>query len=401
MLGAFFFFSAGLAMGVTAIYALVTGEDIRTEQTIFFLVFGFEGIVLSIAAFVSIQKFINKSSADEETSLSLPGWQIVAFIVIAGIAILTGNLIKEAEPINWIFLPLLTLPAVALPLWIILGLGIQKIPLGARWRTWNILGLGMTLGPFILILLEVFAAIVVLVGVVAYIVLQPELVAEIQSLARQMELIDPNSEAAVRLFLPYLTRPLTIVVALTYFSVIVPAIEEVFKPIGVWLFAARLESSAQGFALGALSGAGYALVETFGVSGQSGEWGSLLFSRIGTGLLHIATSAMMGAAIFMAWRERRYLRLFGTYLLTTALHGIWNASALAYSFSTLMNSFEGTNRFDMIILISMVSMTLLTAAFFAILIVSNRRLQVAKTMDIKDGMITTNVEDDHDKHNTN
>jgi hypothetical protein len=254
-------------------------------------------------------------------------------------------------------------------------LSIRQIPLGARWRAWSVLGLSMTLGPVILVILEIIVAIIFLIGIIAYIVSQPGLVTEIQRLAQQMEFIDPNSEVAVRLLLPYLTRPVTIVTALTYFAVLVPAIEEVFKPLGVWLFASRLESSAQGFAFGALSGAGYALVETFGVSGQAGNWGDLLFSRIGTGLLHVTTSALMGAAIFTAWRERRYLRLFGVYLLAAALHGLWNASALTYSFSDLIDTLEGTTRFNSIHSASLISLSLLTIVFIAILITSNLRFR--------------------------
>ena len=109
-------------------------------------------------------------------------------------------------------------------------------------------------------------------------------------------------------FTTFTGLPGVIVTVLLYISVLVPAIEEIFKPIGVWLFARRLQSAAQGFALGALSGAGYALIETIGVSGQqTGEWASLLFSRIGTGLLHITTSALVGAAIVL-------LIAFGTFV---------------------------------------------------------------------------------------
>src|SRR4030095_3220829 len=126
-------------------------------------------------------------------------------------------------------------------------------------------------------------------------------------------------------------------IALLYIAILVPALEEIFKPLGVWLLAGKLKSPAQGFTLGALSGAGYALIETIGVSSQTVEWASLLFSRIGTGVLHITTSALMGAAIVLAWRERRYLWLLGIYILAVALHGLWNALAITYTFSSLVN----------------------------------------------------------------
>jgi hypothetical protein len=165
------------------------------------------------------------------------------------------------------------------------------------------------------------------------------------------------------------------VIALIYIAVLVPAIEELLKPLGVWLLAGRLDSGAQGFTLGALSGAGYGLIETIGVSAQAGEWASLLFSRIGTGLLHITMSALMGAAIVIAWRERRYLRLIGTYFLAVLLHGIWNAFATLFTFSTLAEFTDQPGRLGTIQPMLIAVMSLLAVVLFVILLVFNRRMR--------------------------
>ena len=162
-----------------------------------------------------------------------------------------------------------------------------------------------------------------------------------------------------------------------YTALFVPAVEELFKPLGVWLLARKLDSPAQGFALGALSGASYALIETIGVSGQGGEWATLLFTRIGTGLLHITTSALMGAAIVFVLRERRYLRLLGTYLLAVTLHGLWNTSAILYTFSTLAKTLGQTDRLSTIQPITMIALSLLAVGLFAILLRSNHQMQKA------------------------
>ena len=361
-------------MGVTALGSLFAGKSVEANQTIFFLAFGFEGLMLLIATFISIQKFLNKPTVEVHSSLSLSRAQMAICIIAAGIAVMIGRLISDNESVNWWLLPLLTIPAVALPLWLMLGLGIQKLPLGTRWQTWTVLGLGMTLGPLILITLEALVIIIGLIGAILYILSQPELSAEVQRLSQQMLLLDPNSEAALDLIAPYLTQPVVIVSALSYFALMIPAIEEIFKPIGVWVFAGKLESAAQGFALGALSGAGFALAETFGVSGQTSEWASLLLSRIGTGVLHITTSALMGAAIFSAWREHRYLRLIGTYLLVLAFHGLWNALAITYTFSSLGDALnqEPLKTLQGPIAIGMV---ILALVIFGILVISNRKIR--------------------------
>ena len=171
-----------------------------------------------------------------------------------------------------------------------------------------------------------------------------------------------------------------IVSALSYFALIIPAIEEIFKPIGVWIFGGKLESPAQGFALGALSGAGFALAETFGVSGQTSEWASLLLSRIGTGILHITTSALMGAAIVLAWHQRRYFRLLGTYLLVIALHGLWNALAITYTFSSLGDLLDQPGPFMTLQQPIGIGMGILAIVIFGILIISNRKMTAAASM---------------------
>jgi hypothetical protein len=378
LLGAMFFFSIGLVMGVTALASLLTGKTVEANLTIFSLAFGFEGVILLIATFISFQKFLNKPSVEQNTVFSFSKKHIALCIIVAGIAIIIGSPISEIDSANWIFLPLLTIPAVALPLWLLLGLSVRKLPFGTRWQTWNVLGLGMTLGPLILVTLEAAVIIIGFIGVIVYIGTQPELLSEIERLTNELVLLGPNSERSIDLVAPYLTRPSVIVGALAYFALIIPAIEEIFKPIGVWLFASKLDSPAQGFALGALSGAAFALAETFGVSGQTNEWAILLITRIGTGILHITTSALMGAAIFLAWRERRYLHLIGNYILVVALHGLWNALAIIFTFSTLMELLNQQGPLRTVQVPISIGMGILGIVMLAILIAYNRKLRNAQ-----------------------
>jgi len=299
---------------------------------------------------------------------------VVSLLIAAG-SILIGSLIGSIEPVNWLLLPILTIPVIVLPLGVIFALGARRLPLGARWQTWSVFGLGMTVVPFILLSLEAVLAIIVFIGVVAYVSAQPELANRLQALSQQIMILGPQSEATRDLLLPLFTKPGVIVTALIYIAVLVPAIEELFKPLGVWLFASKLDSPAQGFALGALSGAGYALIETIGVSGQGVGWASLLLSRIGTGVLHITTSALMGAAIVRVWNDWRYLRLIGTYLLAVTLHGLWNTFALLFTFSNLAELLDEPGWLKNLQPGIIVVMSILAVGLFAILLMSNRKLR--------------------------
>jgi hypothetical protein len=306
---------------------------------------------------------------------------------------LIGSQIGGIEPLNWVLLPLLTVPAVVLPLGVLLALGAQRLPLATRWQSWSVLGLGMTLAPLLLLILETIVAIILFIGVVVYVASQPELASELEGIARQLMVLGPQSEAAQDLLSPYLTKPSVMFIALLYIAVLVPAIEELCKPLGVWLLPGKLNSTAQGFTLGALSGAGYALVETIGVSGQVSEWAVLLFTRIGTGLLHITTSALMGAAIVSAWRERRYWRLIGTYIFVVLLHGLWNASAMLFTFSTLAEFLDQPGTLGTLQPWLTAVMIFLAVGLFVILMTSNRRMRIMTIPPLSEPMISTEQTD--------
>ena len=362
-------------MGVTALLLVAQGKNIQIQQTILFVTFGFEALILFVAAFFSFQKTLQKPVADRETFFTLPPWKLILVAIAAGASILVGSWVSGIETVNWMVLPFLTIPAVVLPLVVLLALGTRGLPLGSRWQSWSVLGLGMTLIPFLLLILEIVIAIFLLFGVIAYVTTQPDLVYRLQGISQQILVLGPQSEAAQELLSPWLTKPGVIIIALVYTALFVPAVEEIFKPLGVWLLASRLDSPAQGFALGALSGASYALIETIGVSGQGGEWATLLFTRIGTGLLHITTSALMGAAIVFAIRQRRYLRLLGTYILAVTLHGLWNTSAILYTFATLAKLLGHTDLLSTIQPIPVVAMSVLVVGLLAILLSSNYRMR--------------------------
>lgn len=363
-------------MGVTALASFAMGTGVQAQQTIFMIAFGFEGLILLVAAYYSIQKYRQKPLMDEHISLPASyGWMIL-ILVIAGGSLLIGYLVGSFDSINWLILPILTIPAIVLPLGALVMLSTRGLPIGTRWQTWSVLGLAMTLTPFFLLIIEVMIAIVLLIAIVAYILTQPELASQIQGISQQIMILGPESEATRELLSPFLLQPGVIFSALIYISVLVPAVEEILKPLGVWLFARRLDSPVQGFTLGALSGAGYALIETIGVSGQqTADWASLLLSRMGTGLLHITTSALMGAAIVLAWRQRHYLRLLGIYLFAVFLHGLWNAFATLYTFSSLAEALDQPSGLRPYQPTAIAGLSILAVGLFALLLASNRRMR--------------------------
>ena len=368
-------FITAFFMAFSAFLPLMTGEGIQALGTIYGFAFGFEAIILFIAAYLCFQKYLEHSASEEQTRFSLARWHILILVIGAGLALFIGYFIADNEFINWLFLPVLTIPAVLLPIALLLGFGAQKIELGPRWRVWGIFGLGMTLGPFILIIIEI--AILFIMGflLAIYLASNPEFSGELINLANQVNRMQNDPQAILNLFMPYALRPGVMIAVIFFFSMIVPFTEELIKPIGVWLFAAKLDSPAQGFALGALSGAAYALIETLGSSGQTTEWVSLLSTRIGTSLLHITSTALLGWAIASVWRDRKLLRFFAVYISSSILHGAWNASVIIYSYSVLAKEFDPGNPLGSLTPYMLAVSIMLTAILFTILILMNQKLR--------------------------
>lgn len=385
-IGAFLFAAAALILfavafilGMSVLFVYFNDGFLNVQTVIRAAAIAFLGALLAGIAVVALQKFLNKPAADAAVATSIPGRQIVIGVAFAGLALLLGQVVRNDELVNWLALPILTIPAVMLPLWIITALAVRHLPLGSRWRTWGAFGVSLTAVPLLLIVIELFMFMVIFAVVIFYVVANPQLSAEFQGLSSQVMFLDLETEAGadelLRLLAPFIVRPGVFIPVLIVLSGLIPLLEELIKPLAVWLLAGRLSSAAQGFALGALSGAGFAIWETFNASGQTDGWGVLLFTRIGTGLLHIVASAIMGMGIYLAVRERRYLRLLGSYLLAVLLHGLWNAAALTVSFSALGVTYIQPDGYEELQQISTIGLVVLAGILLALLVAFNRKLQ--------------------------
>ena len=374
-------FAGAISIAITAFLPLISGNGIQAQGTIYGFGFGFEALLLFTATYLCFQKYSEHSLADLQIQIRLKGWHIVILLVGASLVLLLGYLVAENKNINWLILPVLTIPAVALPIGLIFGFGAHRLQLGPRWRVWGIFGLGMTLGPLILFMIEIFVLIFFIILLVAYLISQPGLSNEIVTLTNQISLAQDDPQALINLILPYALKPGSIIAVLSFIALIVPFTEELVKPIGVWVFARKLESPAQGFALGALSGAAYSLIETIGSSGQTAGWATLLITRIGTTLLHITSTALMGWGIALAWKKHQYLKLFTIYLFSSALHGMWNASAILYSYSLLAKELDPSSPLSSLTPFTFAFSIALAVILLIILILGNKSLNQTNAND--------------------
>jgi RsiW-degrading membrane proteinase PrsW (M82 family) len=173
-----------------------------------------------------------------------------------------------------------------------------------------------------------------------------------------------------------INSPAVIFSVIIFGAVIVPLIEELIKPVGVWLLAGRRLTPAEGFAIGALSGAGYALVESLFLGSGGQEWAFVVLARLGTSAVHILTAGLMGWALVTAWTQSRYIRLAAIYLLAVLIHGLWNGLTIASVFANMSQTLPASaGSFSQIGSVIPYALASLAGAAFLTILLINRKLK--------------------------
>jgi hypothetical protein len=237
---------------------------------------------------------------------------------------IVGYLITKYTELAWLLLPPIHILAIGLPIAWLTYIGLRNLPKGTPQRFWGVFD------PLLIFALEFAVIVIIALGGVMVLASNPEVLAELTTLVDSFEYAAQPPDVFVELLEPYLYKPATLYIIFTFVAIIVPLLEELIKPIGVWLLFGHKLSPAAGYSAGLLSGAGFALVESLGMSVNSQEWGVVVAARIGTGAIHILTAGLMGWGLASSWRDRRYSRLPLIYLLAVGIHGLWNGLTLLY-----------------------------------------------------------------------
>ena len=293
------------------------------------------------------------------------------------LALTLVTLFYNAPRAHW-YMPFLHFLAIAIPIYLVTHIAANHIPLGSSQRAWSVFGCGVSLSPALAVIAE---GIIILLGAIAvglYLMGDPEKMSEVERLVNQVQNA-PDMDSMLLLLGPLLKNPLTLLSALTLLSVFVPIIEESFKSLGVWLVSDRLSNPAQGFALGVLSGAGFALAESlFASVTADASWAITLGMRAISGAMHMLAAGLVGWGIAYARLEKRYLRLVGMTLLAMLLHGVWNAGAV-FTIAGGVGVMLSMPEFDIIGSLMMLAGTgllfLLMSGMFVALILINLRLR--------------------------
>jgi len=286
----------------------------------------FVGALLIPAAYFSIQRLIGEEVAVNATQpMNVPVGLLLAFAWV-GISVLT-QIFYGNTFLRWITPPLYIL-SIGLPVYFFARLAIGGLNSSSKQRTWGALATGMLLGPSLASFIELMLVALLLLGIAAYLALHPELMSVLDTIKTQINNTSTPDDI-LTLLSPYLLNPIVIALALLSFSVVAPLVEETAKSLTVWTVFDHLSSPAHGFVIGALSGAGFGLVESLLASVQpDSSWATTLIVRGGSTMMHMVAASLTGWGIAWFRTTKRPGRMIGMYALAMFLHSLWNACVI-------------------------------------------------------------------------
>jgi hypothetical protein len=295
------------------------------------------GAILAASAYYGILRLSGRS-IPLATIAPIPLWQALLMLgVWGGSALLAQSLVGKGA---WQWLaPMLYLVAIGTPVYILVRLTGGGVDGGSRRRFWGLLATGMLAGPALAVAAEIMAALLGLIVLASYLALHPAELTSLQQLPAWLGNATRMREN-LALLAPLLDRPVVLLIALVCFSVATPLIEESTKSVAVWAVFDHLRTPAQGFLAGALSGAGFGLLESLLASATPDQnWGFALLVRGGSSMMHIAAASITGLGIARFRLARRPAPMLGAYALAVMLHGLWNGAVVTLAFGGMRMSF--------------------------------------------------------------
>ncbi len=288
-----------------------------------------------------------------------------------------GSVISGKTNYDWLVLPLLTIFLIAIPLWVWMRMGTHPGTANNSQAIWSLFGVNLLVTPVLIMFFEIIALGMIGLVVMGIIAMSPSLINQVETLIQQITYSGMDPILLMRVVKPILQNPWVLFGIFTTASVIIPIVEELLKPVWLWMFIRNL-NPATGFKYGLLSGAAFALIESMGyLAAPMGEgWTGLIIGRVGTGVLHMAASGIMGWGLASAWHEHKYLRLAKAFLFSVFIHGLWNAIGLLMGMAEFL---EPVNQLNLILIrigtIAPFALIVLTVCLLALLLIARRNLK--------------------------
>ncbi len=128
------------------------------------------------------------------------------------------------------------------------------------------------------------------------------------------------------------------------FVIFVPAIEELFKCLPLFIFCRSRQALTERSAilLGVAGGIGFAFAENLGyLSSSLQEWWLVFWFRVGAAVMHGVASGFLGRAWYRGAKKAQWSAMLLDLLTGWGIHGFWNALALIIGWFAYQDIIEG------------------------------------------------------------
>mgnify|MGYP001244600602 CR=1 FL=1 len=288
-------------------------------------------LISLIASVISMVHAIREMSGRPAKPLRpMVRWTVWSALLLPWLAgLIWFRLLSESLP-SWIGKPVLLFFITVVPLVWFLEVGRRKILEHSRCFSTGSVTMTVTFGLGLILFLE---STILMIGVgvgMGFLLTDPnffnELFEAVSITGNQQELVQRMME----LLGPLMENPWVILGILAVFALIVPLIEEFFKPLGLWFVSGAKITPPQGALLGMLAGFGFALWESYGYMQMLmlPMDMQMIALRAGTGILHIFCSGLVGWGLASAWWYKRSSSAVWTFLVALLIHGVWNGVSI-------------------------------------------------------------------------
>lgn len=330
LVGTFFSLSLALGLGAVSLAAWIGGDSIGAQSAQATSAGLFALAALGVPAIYNSGRSLLGRAAPGARRPSRR-WMSVVWLFPLGLFL--GYLGYERSFLTVLLGPLGQVAAIGAPAAVLVVLLRRAGPAIRARRAWGHFLLGLWAVPAVALVVEgvvLLATLFIAALGLSFSPVGPELILQLQQIA---ELGDPT--LAAELIAEVAFRPAIILLVSAFLTLIVPAIEEVLKTASVWpLLPSRIRAD-EAFLGGALGGTGFALSEALFLTPPAGGWILVASARAGATLMHATATGIAAWAAAEGLVRSRWARAGAGLLAAVALHGLWNAGAVAIGLSQL------------------------------------------------------------------
>lgn len=304
------------------------------------------GVLVSLVAVPSLVMSIQRLARTPMKSSRPKGLFVAASILFVLMIPVIYLVYKNPDILNSTFLMiLLTILSIAIPVWWFVELGQHRLTSGSSQRQWGLVNFAIFVNLPLVIIVELIILAVVFILAGIWLSQQLEFKSILMTLQTQLLLNPEDIAGMLEQLKPLLDKPGVWAIGFFVVALLIPLVEELFKPLALWFFIKHEWSPSEGFTAGLICGASFALVEsvTSLASVTQETWVATLIGRVGTGLLHTLTTGLTGWALTSSWRDGKYKRVGITYLVSVLIHAAWNFFALLYGLGANLNLFANSS----------------------------------------------------------